>query len=105
MANAGPDTNGSQFFICFSSTPHLNEKHTIFGRVIHNYKFIEKIEENPSGAQDKPLKQVTITDCSELLQEDKLTADKCDFLAHYTGDDFVDSDEDEEEKEGEGDKE
>lgn len=50
MANAGPNTNGSQFFICFGPTSHLNEKHTIYGRVIHNYSFVEAIENNPSGA-------------------------------------------------------
>jgi len=83
MANSGPDTNGSQFFICFGPTPHLNEKHTIFGRVIKNYGLIEKIEENPSGAQDKPLKQVTIVDCGELLGDDKIKADDADFLPSY----------------------
>ena len=72
MANSGPNTNGSQFFICFGPTPHLNEKHTIFGRVIHNYALIEKIENNPSGAQDKPLKQVTVVDCGELKGDDKI---------------------------------
>jgi len=83
MANAGPDTNGSQFFICFGPTPHLNGKHTIYGRVIHNYGMIEKVEANETGAQDKPLRNVTIVDCGELTGEDKMAEDACDFLAHY----------------------
>ncbi|MFN9903565.1 MAG: peptidylprolyl isomerase [bacterium] len=36
--------------MCFGATPHLNEKHTIFGRIISGYDFVEKIENNPSGA-------------------------------------------------------
>ena len=74
MANAGPDTNGSQFFICFGPTPHLNEKHTIFGRVISGYDIVEKVEANPVGEQDHPVKQVTIADCGELTGDDKLTS-------------------------------
>jgi cyclophilin family peptidyl-prolyl cis-trans isomerase len=50
MANSGPDTNGSQFFICFGATPHLNEKHTIFGRVISGYDMVERMENNPTGS-------------------------------------------------------
>lgn len=82
MANSGPNTNGSQFFICFAATPHLNGKHTIFGRVIHNYSMIEKIEANPTGAQDKPLRQVTIVDCGELSKEEKESGPK-DFLYEF----------------------
>lgn len=84
MANAGANTNGSQFFLCFGATPHLNNKHTIFGRVIHNYDMVEAVEANPTGAQDKPLKPVTIVDCGELKGEDLLSAEQCDFLASYS---------------------
>ena len=83
MANAGKDTNGSQFFICYGPTPHLNEKHTIFGRVIHNYSICEKAENNKTGAQDKPIKPVTIVDCGELLGDEKMAAEDCDFLSNY----------------------
>lgn len=83
MANAGKDTNGSQFFICYGPTPHLNKKHTIFGRVIHGYSICEAAEENKTGAQDKPIKPVTIVDCGELLGEEKMAAEDCDFLSNY----------------------
>lgn len=83
MANAGPNTNGSQFFICYGATPHLNNKHTIYGRVIHNYTMCEAIENNETGAQDKPLKTVEVVDCGELLGDDKMAAGDCDFLQSY----------------------
>ena len=82
MANSGPNTNGSQFFICFKATPHLNGKHTLFGRVINNYDIIEKIEANPTGAQDKPLRQVTIANCGELSEEERQSGPK-DFLFEF----------------------
>lgn len=66
MANAGPNTNGSQFFICFRDTPHLNKKHTIFGRVIHGYDICEKVENVETKGQNVPVLPVTIADCGEL---------------------------------------
>ena len=84
MANAGPNTNGSQFFICYGATPHLNGKHTIFGRVISGYDICEKAEAVEKGASDKPLRNIKIEECGELPPNDKLSAEQADFLASYS---------------------
>lgn len=79
-ANEGTNTNGSQFLICLSPVPHLNFKHTVFGRVISGYDLIEKIEDTATDQNDFPEKAVTIVDCGELLKDDKLTEETADFL-------------------------
>ncbi|EFC43348.1 predicted protein, partial [Naegleria gruberi] len=64
MANKGPNTNSSQFFITFKETPHLDNKHTVFGKLVGGLKLLQKIENIPVDDEDKPLEDVQIENIS-----------------------------------------
>merc|ERR1712060_896744 len=66
MANAGPGTNGSQFFLCFDQTPHLNGAHVVFGQVTDGAAVLDLIEANPCDRNDKPKKAVLIADRGQI---------------------------------------
>merc|ERR1712070_1353021 len=69
MANAGPGTNGSQFFLCTTKTSHLDGKHVVFGKVVQGYEFVKTIEAVGSG-DGKTSQKVIISDCGVLDLKD-----------------------------------
>ncbi|QPG75538.1 hypothetical protein FOA43_002893 [Brettanomyces nanus] len=85
MANSGPNTNGSQFFITTAPTPHLNGKHVVFGQVITGKSIVRQIERQETDKGDKPLKACIISDCGILKEGDPTK------FVDETGDPFEES--------------
>ncbi|GAA5870552.1 hypothetical protein JCM8547_002046 [Rhodosporidiobolus lusitaniae] len=88
MANAGPGTNGSQFFITTVPTPHLDGKHVVFGKVLHGRSVVRLMEEAPVSG-DAPTEEITIEECGQLAEgDDGIVADEfADGYEEYPSDD------------------
>merc|ERR1712142_619519 len=76
MANAGKDTNGSQFFLTTVKTPWLDGRHVVFGKILNGMDVVRAIEKNPTGAQDRPKKEVLIAKASHVKVDEPFAVTK-----------------------------
>eukprot|EP00457_Paulinella_chromatophora_P009445 gb/GEZN01009512.1/.p1 GENE.gb/GEZN01009512.1/~~gb/GEZN01009512.1/.p1 ORF type:complete len:375 (-),score=86.58 gb/GEZN01009512.1/:197-1288(-) len=88
MANAGKNTNGSQFFITTKDTPHLNKKHVVFGKVLKGHELVRDIEHSQTSPGDKPIDEVKISKCGELKEgeDDGVKIDNTDLYPAWPQD-------------------
>lgn len=66
MANAGPNTNGAQFFILFTNTPWLDGKHVVFGKLSEGHSVLDELEKVKTSSQDRPEDDIKIDDCGSI---------------------------------------
>jgi cyclophilin family peptidyl-prolyl cis-trans isomerase len=85
MANSGPATNGSQFFVTTVPTAHLDGKHVVYGEVIEGMEFITQIEALETGPNDAPKAAVVIADCGEVPEAERVDAPVQEASSHGHG--------------------
>ncbi|CAD6190929.1 unnamed protein product [Caenorhabditis auriculariae] len=78
MANAGKDTNGSQFFITVKKTSWLDGRHVVFGKVLEGMDVVRKVENTEKGANDKPVEDITIVAAGHIVVDPPFAVEKSD---------------------------